>query len=344
MGKRAPKLTTYQKTRILAAYEQGTEIGVVAQVLGVNASQITTFRSRFMADFGLPPKEKRSKSKIGAGMGVVLKKIVSEHPKFGHKRMVQKLKQELPDEHWYPSYKTVGRFLKKNDLLKVRHRLKPFINERNRLKRLDFAKAWIGETQDKLGCVIWSDETIVRSHPFTRRMESYVHKNAPRPLQEKHHSGKLSVMFWGCISVAGRGPLVVINGSMDSKKYEKVLKEDLLPEAKHLVEVGYDVKVMQDNAPCHTSQRIKTFLKDTGYNFLDWPAFSPDLNPIENVWAWIKYKLYTDYPPANSEDELIDYVFECWEQLDIEMCRKYCSNYNKRLQAVLDANGLQTKY
>jgi transposase len=344
MGKRGPKLTNYQKTRILAAYEEGTENALVARVLGVNASQITTFRSRFMGDFGLPPKEKISKSKISGRMGVVLKKVVQEHPKFGLKKFVQKLKEELPDEIYYPSYKTVGRFLKKNNFIKVKHQLKPFISEKNRLKRLDFAKKWIGDVQDNLGCVIWSDETMVRSHPFSRRMESFIHKNDKKPLQEKHHTGKLSVMFWGCISVAGRGPLVVINGSMDSKKYEKVLKEDLLPEARHLIAVGYDVKVMHDNAPCHSSKRIKDIISDTGYNFLDWPPYSPDLNPIENVWAWVKYKLYIEYPPATSEKELIDYVFECWEELDVEMCRKYCLNYNKRLQAVLDAKGLQTKY
>jgi hypothetical protein len=52
------------------------------------------------------------------------------------------------------SYKTVGIFLKEQQL-------KPFIGDKKkRLKRLDFAKNWIGDTQDKLGCIFWSDETV----------------------------------------------------------------------------------------------------------------------------------------------------------------------------------------
>jgi hypothetical protein len=72
----------------------------------------------------------------------------------------------------------------------MRHRLKPFINEKNRLKRLQFAQEWVSERSDKLGVVIWSDESMVRSHPFTRRHSSWVDKNDQAPLQEKHHSGK----------------------------------------------------------------------------------------------------------------------------------------------------------
>jgi transposase len=151
-------------------------------------------------------------------------------------------------------------------------------------------------------------------------------------------------MFWGCFSELGRGPLVVLKGSMDGPKYKKVLREDFLPEATVLIAAGLNVKLMHDNAPCHTSKVVKDYLAESGVEFLEWPAFSPDLNPIENVWAWIKYKLYTEFPPATSEKELIEYVFVLWESLDIEMCKRYCSNYAKRLIAVQNANGLQTKY
>jgi transposase len=101
---------------------------------------------------------------------------------------------------------------------------------------------------------------------------------------------------------------------------------------------------MQDNAPCHTSKVVTEFIEQTDFEFIKWPPYSPDLNPIENVWAWIKMKLYSEFPPAECEQDLIDYVFKCWADLDEEMCQRYCQNYNKRLLAVLNARGSNTKY
>ena len=344
MTKRSPRLTEYQKVRILEGYDKGTSVEVMADVLGIKANTISGFRSRFMADFGLPPKEKLKKTKITAAMGVMIKKIARNSKNTGTRKMEQILKRELPNEPWYPSYKTIQRYLTYNKFKLKKHALKPFISEENRLKRIQFAKNWIGEESDKLGVVIWSDETMIRSHPFTRRHTSWVHENDKTPIQEKHHTGKYSVMFWGCVSVVGCGPLSVVEGTMDAKNYKSFLKKELFGEAKYLVDKGYDVKLMHDNAPAHSSREIKAIIDESGYDFLDWPPYSPDLNPIENVWAWIKYKLYSEFPPAESPEELIQYVFKCWNDLDQEMVQNYCKDYNKRLHAVLKAKGLQTKY
>ena len=48
---------------------------------------------------------------------------------------------------------------------------------------------------------------------------------------------------------------------------------------------------MQDNAPCHTAAVTKHFLSNEGITALDWPAQSPDLNPIEHLWDWIEKEL-----------------------------------------------------
>src|SRR5437763_1055272 len=55
-----------------------------------------------------------------------------------------------------------------------------------------------------------------------------------------------------------------------------------------------DMKFMQDNAPIHTAGKVKRWLKESGIEVIDWPLYSPDLNPIEIVWAWIKKCILRD--------------------------------------------------
>lgn len=342
--KTANRLTEADQIRIIACYEKGIGPRAIGEVLGRNERTISSFYSKFKLNFNLPSKTIVKNRKTDGRVGLAIKKMVLEHPRFGVRRFAQMLKKIFPDNSNLPSGNTIAKYLKENGLVKKKSWLKPFINETNRQKRLNFAEKWLGDGTDKLGTVIWSDETMVRSHPFTRNIASYQPKNAPKIIQEKHHTGKYSVMFWGCISKHGRGPLLQIQQTMDSKQYKKVLKDYFIPEATYLQDLGVPVKLMHDNAPAHRAKLIKDYLADSNIEFIEWPAYSPDLNPIENIWAWVKYRLYSDFPPSKNENELIDRVFAIWEQIDLTMCQRYCQDYYKRLEAVKQADGMQTKY
>ena len=68
--------------------------------------------------------------------------------------------------------------------------------------------------------------------------------------------------------------------------------------------------------------------------------YSPDLNPIENIWNWIKKKVGI----CATVTEIEETVFLAWNSITPEMCMNYCGNYERRLQAVKEANGYSTKY
>ena len=70
---------------------------------------------------------------------------------------------------------------------------------------------------------------------------------------------------------------------MDSIKYVEVLSNAIVP-FKDLFS-----KFQQDNAPCNTSKVVKTFINEQQIDLLEWPAKSPDLTPIENVWALLRW-------------------------------------------------------
>jgi transposase len=244
----------------------------------------------------------------------------------------------------YPSKSAIQRFLNGNNYIKRRSELKPPISPENQAKRLAFAKRWMHDGNCTLENVIWTDETRVASHPNNRRISLWTNTGEVPP-QVKMHSGGNMVMFWGCISKHGPGPLVSLQGAMDGKEYIKVLKENLLPDlklAKRTIPGTW--RIMQDNAPCHTSKLVKSFLARKNIEFIIWPPYSPDLNPIENIWHWMKHVLETEYPVCVSAEEIEERIFEIWGTIDAEMCSKYCSNYEKRLLAVINSNGGYTKY
>lgn len=72
-------------------------------------------------------------------------------------------------------------------------------------------------------------------------------------------------------------------GGYTSQSYIKALRQGLLPS--HRI-------FMQDNASIHTSRAVRVFLDNHGITTLDWPAYSPYLNPIEHLWWALKTRMF----------------------------------------------------
>jgi hypothetical protein len=68
------------------------------------------------------------------------------------------------------------------------------------------------------------------------------------------------------------------------------------------------------------------------------------MNPIENLWAIIKARRKKKYGVPRTKDELIDQIFDIWNDIDVGLVHTLEDSANKRVQAVLKANGKVTKY
>ncbi len=99
-------------------------------------------------------------------------------------------------------------------------------------------------------------------------------------------------LWWFGVHV---GPLCFLKTNVTAPVYQDILEHFMLPSADQLFKDA-DLIFQQDLAPAHTAKSTKSWLNDHGVGVLDWPANSPDLNPIENVWGIVKRKMRNRRP------------------------------------------------
>ena len=98
---------------------------------------------------------------------------------------------------------------------------------------------------------------------------------------------------------------------------------------------------MQDNAPIHTSNVVKEWLESHGIHILEWPPYSPDLNPTEHLWWTLKKYVHKLYPElghmGNSEedwDALKSALNEGWRAIPNSLIQSLIQSMPRRLAAV----------
>ena len=97
-----------------------------------------------------------------------------------------------------------------------------------------------------------------------------------------------------------------------------------------------------DNDPKHKSKHALQFLADNNINYWPTPAESPDLNAIENVWAYMKYYLCNTVKPM-TQSELQAGIQEFWRtKMTIKQCRRYVGHIKKVVPNVVKRNGAAT--
>jgi transposase len=145
--------------------------------------------------------------------------------------------------------------------------------------------------------------------------------------------------------------LTDLPGNPESKRGE-VIKHILLELAlkkilPQILDSYPDFIFMQDGAGIHQWKEVSAWLKEKGYRRMVWPPYSPDLNPIEHVWAELKklvYKLHPELYSMTGSDTVIkekikSAVYEVWEHLSDDFLYSLVDSMEERVEAVRLARG-----
>uniref|UniRef100_A0A3B1JCI9 Tc1-like transposase DDE domain-containing protein n=1 Tax=Astyanax mexicanus TaxID=7994 RepID=A0A3B1JCI9_ASTMX len=217
---------------------------------------------------------------------------------------------------------------------------------RNRLKEMGFQyrkerQSW---TVDDWMKVIFSDESRIcigqgdDAGTFVWCRSSEIYEEA---CLKKTTKFPQSLMIWGCMSGKGTGEMTVVNSSINAQVYIDILDSFLIPSIEQMFGDN-EIIFQDDNASCHRAKTVKAFLGERHIQSMSWPANSPDLNPIENLWWKLKKMVHKKAPTCKAD--LATAIKESWHQIDAEYCLSLIKSMPQRLKAVIKAKGGATKY
>lgn len=237
------------------------------------------------------------------------------------------------------SARTIRRRLNEIDL----HSFVQKAEHENVRARLSFAEGYSRWTEDDWSRVLFSDEThfylghhgreYVQRPPGAALDPQYTRKDNER-LQGK-------VSLWGCICAGGLGHAELYVDTLDARHYQTILGLNLVSSAHPFWPTGH-WWFQQDNWTVHTAGTSRDWLHNHGIDLIDWPAWSPDLNPIEELWNDLKRRVYGRQP--NSMEQLERYITEEWAATDLSFIAHICRNMPRRLQLVIDNDGHKIPY
>ena len=131
---------------------------------------------------------------------------------------------------------------------------------------------------------------------------------------------------------------------MDGELYVQILDDDLQASLQHYNKSPDDIIFQQDNDSKHKCKKAKNWFQDHDFNVMEWPAQSPDLNPIEHLWSHLKRRLCEYEVEPEGMLELWKRVEVEWGKIGPEVCQNLIESMPRQVAAVIRAKGGYTKY
>ena len=309
--------------------------------------------------FALCKKSKSLKNKPGRGRKTAFSKsskiIIAKSLSKRHKS-TRKLAKILQKRGQTVSHVTVYKYLKNTLHAKpFKPQKQPKMTNAQKKSRLQFCKERKNWDVKEWRRVLFSDESPYQLYYAPNRQNNRIWALKSRnvtPIETIKFPLKINV--WGMMSHRALSNLHFIprGQSLTSEYYvEEILKKSLMPtirrkrlngpicERKMLLNMSKSI-FQQDGAPAHTAKKAQEWCLQNLKGFWKkgiWPANSPDLNPIENLWAILQNHLDLLDPPTN-EESLKNNLKRAWSEINEDILDNLISSMPNRVRLCI-ANG-----
>ena len=189
---------------------------------------------------------------------------------------------------------------------------------------MKWAKEHKGWTIEDWLRVIWTDKVLfetgsdTRSCYVTRRKNTEIESQYWKPIFKSERS---TISIWEAIALRGKSPVHFLRkeGRINSDVYiNQVLKQLGLRFYNKCVWAKDLMIWMDDGTGYHTSKATTVYRRGVGLIWTDWPAKSPDLNPIENLWRIIKIWVSGQRYRIHLLESMKEVIVEEWKKLTEE--------------------------
>ena len=240
-----------------------------------------------------------------------------------------------------------GLLLSKETIRKLRRKVglrflapipKAKLSDNAKTTRVVFATHWITNGQHTLRGIpiIFSDESMFIIGDNSRKLWRIPGECRESDyIQVQQHP--CSVMVWGAIGFGYKSELLAFDENCNQRSYIDLLEKNKIIDHLNNIYGERQYLFQQDNAPPHVAKSTIAWLEKKVFLLKNWPPHSPDLSPIEMMWAIAKSKMDTD--GVTTKEELFARVKEVWNSIPLAFVNNMVSSFEARLRAVCHLRG-----